>query len=162
MGFSRCQLGYMDQLHSEDHNVLCLCEPWLHISYLCPHQNAVKLDIFFLELITILSAIHHAVSFPSPPHHLLLWTDSLDVVYVLNSLHTSKNIHNAPLLGIEEVILILELICMCDKLMENLNVHADMLSQLLLDDYHSQFPADHVHFFTPPQELFMAQWRECF
>lgn len=121
-----------------------------------PTGSAEKINIFFLELVAILSAIHHAASFPRPPHRLLLWTDSLDAVHVLNSLRTSEIIHNAPLLGIAEVILNSGIDLQVRHIERKLNIHADMLSCLLLDDYHSRFPADHVHYFTPPWELMPA------
>jgi hypothetical protein len=37
-----------------------------------------------------------------------------------------------------------------------MNVCADMLSRLLIGEYQSKFPADHVHRFTPPWELLPA------
>ncbi|KAF8806102.1 hypothetical protein BYT27DRAFT_7037711, partial [Phlegmacium glaucopus] len=42
---------------------------------MAPSNTKEKIDIFFLELIAILSAIHHIVIFPSPPQKVLLWTD---------------------------------------------------------------------------------------
>jgi hypothetical protein len=127
-----------------------------------PTENTEKIDIFFLELVAILSAIHHAASFLHPPRRLLLWTDSLDAVHVLNSLHTSEIVHNAPLLGIAEVILNSGIDLRVRHIEGKLNIRADMLSRLLLDDYHSRFPADRVHYFTPPRELLPARWRACF
>jgi hypothetical protein len=127
-----------------------------------PAKNSVKPDIFFLELMAILSAIHYVASLTHPPRHLLLWTDSLNSVHVLNSLHTSESMHNAPLLGIVEVILNSGIDLRVQHIEGKLNIHADMLSHLLLDDYHRKFPADHIQFFTPPWELLAARWRECF
>jgi hypothetical protein len=49
-------------------------------------QGAPVVDIFFLKLLAILSSIHHVVNLAKPPHHLLLFTDSLDSVDVFNSL----------------------------------------------------------------------------
>jgi hypothetical protein len=40
------------------------------------------------------------------------------------------------------------------------NVHANMLSHLLIDKYQSKFSADRVESFTPPWELLPVQWRE--
>jgi hypothetical protein len=42
------------------------------------------------------------------------------------------------------------------------NLHADLLSHLLFDEYKQAFPTDHIHTFEPPQELLPAQWKECF
>ena len=41
------------------------------------HDSCMPVDIFFLELVAILSAIHHLASLPCPPCRLLLFTDSL-------------------------------------------------------------------------------------
>ncbi|KAJ3967591.1 hypothetical protein EV361DRAFT_1007718 [Lentinula raphanica] len=43
-------------------------------------------DIFFRELLTILSGLHHIASKPSPPKRALFFSDSLDSVQVLSSL----------------------------------------------------------------------------
>ena len=51
-----------------------------------PPPEGVKVDIFFLELLAITLAVHHTGSLPCPPHRLLVWTDSLDSVAVLNSM----------------------------------------------------------------------------
>ena len=56
-----------------------------------------KFDIFFfLELIAILSAMHHTALFRHPPQKVLLWTDSLDSVAAFNSLRAAE-----PLVMIE-------------------------------------------------------------
>ena len=70
-----------------------------------PLPEGVKVDIFFLELLTITSAVYHAGSLPCPLHRLLVWTDSLDSVAMLNSLHAAESLHNTPLLAIANVIL---------------------------------------------------------
>ena len=115
-----------------------------------------KIDIFFLELIAILSRIHHVASLQQPPRQLLLWTDSLNSVDVLNSLHATETLHNGPLLAIAKVIFNSGLdirVCHIDG---KKNIRADMLSRLLLDDYHCKFPADCIRYFIPPQELLPA------
>jgi hypothetical protein len=122
----------------------------------------MKIDIFFLELLAIASAVHHAGSLAQPPRRILIWTDSLDSVAVLNSLHTSESLHNAPLLAIAEVILRTGMDLRVRFIEGKRNVRADMLSRLLIDEYQSKFPADRVHRFTPPRELLPARWRECF
>ncbi|KAF8070248.1 hypothetical protein FPV67DRAFT_1668123 [Lyophyllum atratum] len=99
----------------------------------CPPR--IRIDIF-LELVAILSAIHHVASLPSPPRRLL--TDSLN--FVFNSLRTNIDIRVCHIPGKE-------------------NVRADLLSHLMLDEYHRKFPADRVRLFTPPRELLPARWR---
>ena len=122
----------------------------------------MKVDIFFLELLAIVSAIHHAGSLAKPPRRILIWTDSLDSVAVLNSLHTAESLHNAPLLAIADIILRTGMDLWVRFIEEKKNVRADMLSRLLVDEYHSKFPADRVERFAPPRELLPARWRECF
>jgi hypothetical protein len=70
-----------------------------------PPPEGIKVDIFFLELLAIALAVHHTGSFPHPPRRILVWTDSLDSVAVLNSLHTAESLHNVPLLAIANIIL---------------------------------------------------------
>ena len=126
-----------------------------------PPPPNVKIDIFFLELVAILSAIFHVACFPTPPHRLLLFSDSLDSVCVLNSLSASEPIHTAPLLAIAEIILCSGIDLRVRHVPGSKNVRADMLSQLLLDDYSRQYPSDHVRTLVP-RELLPARWRECF
>ena len=121
-----------------------------------------KIDIFFLELVAIMSAIHYAGSLHQPPRRLLIWTDSLDAVGVLNSLHTTESLHNAPLLAIAQIILCTGMDLRVRHIEGKKNIRADMLSRLLLDEYQNKFPADRVHFFSPPRELLAARWSACF
>jgi hypothetical protein len=127
-----------------------------------PPPTGVKVDIFFLELLAITSAVHHAGSLPRPPRRILIWTDSLDSVAVLNSLHTAESLHNAPLLAIADVILRTGMDLRVRFIEGKKNVRADMLSRLLIDEYQSKFSADRVESFTPPRELLPARWREYF
>lgn len=55
-----------------------------------PRGPEIAVDIFFLKLVAILSAVHHFACLPQPPRHLLLYTDSLDSVAVFNSLSASE------------------------------------------------------------------------
>jgi hypothetical protein len=98
----------------------------------------------------------------NPPRHVLIWTDSLDSVTVLNFLHTTESRHNAPLLAIASIILHTGMDLRVRFIEGKRNVRADMLSCLLVDDYLHKFPADRIKCFSPPWELLPAQWRECF
>jgi hypothetical protein len=122
----------------------------------------VKIDIFFLELIAILSAVFHVASLPKPPRRILIFSDSLDSVSVLNSLSASESLHIGPLLAIAEIILVSGVDLRVRHIPGVDNVRADMLSHLLLDDYRRQYPSDHVCLLAPPRELLPARWRECF
>ena len=112
----------------------------------------VKINIFSLKLVAIMLAIHHAGSLPQPPHYLLIWTDSLDLVAVLNSLHTSKPLHNAPLLAIAGIIFKTGMDLWVQFIEGKLNTHADMLSHLLVDEYQRKILSNCIKHFTPPRE----------
>jgi hypothetical protein len=119
-----------------------------------PPPSNIKVDIFFLELVVIFSAIYHvATNLSKPPCHLLLFTDSLDSVGILNSLLATQSMHNGVLLGIAEVILRSHLDLRVRHIEGKLNIKADLLSHLLLDDFACQFPDTCVCIFDPPHDL---------
>ena len=123
----------------------------------------IKVDIFFLELSGILSAIHHtATNFRSPPRRLLLLTDSLDSVGVLSSLSATEPIHNGVLLAIADVILCSGIDIRVRHIDGKSNIKADMLSRLLFDEFSRRFPTIRVRLFDPPRDLLPARWRQCF
>ena len=122
----------------------------------------IKIDIFFLELVAIMSAIHHVASFASPPKRLLIFTDSLDAMAVFNSLHTNETIHNGPLLGVASVILCTGIDLRVCHIKGKQNIQPDLLSRLLLEEFASKFPSYRVCLFDPPHDLLPARWRECF
>src|ERR1700722_18339721 len=119
-------------------------------------------EILFLELTAILSALHHAVSLESPPQKVLLWSDSLDAVEMLNSLRAKESHHNAVLLAIASVILRSGIDLRACHIPGKKNIRADMLSRLLLDDFSAQFPSYRVHRFEPSRELLPARWAKTF
>jgi hypothetical protein len=125
-------------------------------------ETSPKVDIFFLELVAILSAVHHVASFEHPPRRLLIYTDSLDAVGVFNSLRASESVHNGPLLGVASVILRSGIDLRVRHIDGKLNIRADLLSRLLFDIYSSKFPSDRVRLFSPPRELLPARWRASF
>ncbi|KAF5343176.1 hypothetical protein D9758_017049 [Tetrapyrgos nigripes] len=53
-----------------------------------PPPPSISIDIFFLELIAMLSAIQYAVSLPSPPKKILIWSDTLNSLHTRNHMHT--------------------------------------------------------------------------
>jgi hypothetical protein len=119
--------------------------------HLCPPGN--KIDICFLELMAILSAIHHIALFDQLPHQILLFTDSLDSVAAFNSLGVSETLHNGPLLGVASIVLHSGVDIHVHHISGKDNLHADLLSHLLFDEYKQAFPTDCIHTFEPPQEL---------
>jgi len=126
-----------------------------------PSLPDVKIDIFFLELLAILSAVFHVASL-APPRRLLIFSDSLDSISVLDSLSASEALHTAPLLAIAEIILCSGIDLRVRHISGSENVRADMLSRLLLDEYRRRYPFDRVRTMVPPRELLPTRWRECF
>jgi hypothetical protein len=120
----------------------------------CPPN--IKINIFFLELVAIMSAIHHVASFTSPPKHLLIFTDSLDAVAVFNSLHTNESIHNGPLLGVASVILQTGIDLQVCHIKGKFNIRPDLLSRLLFEKFASKFPSHRIRLFDPPCNLLLA------
>ncbi|KIK50150.1 hypothetical protein GYMLUDRAFT_253232, partial [Collybiopsis luxurians FD-317 M1] len=105
-----------------------------------PSPGKPVVDTFFRELLAILSLIHHIASMPSPPRKILIYSDSLDSIQVMN---TGIDLRVRHIPGKE-------------------NIGADLLSRLLLDDFKLQIPSYCVHFFDPPRDLLPARWRESF
>jgi hypothetical protein len=121
-----------------------------------------KIDIFFLELVAILSAIHHVALFPHPPKKVLLWTDSLDSVTAYSSLRAAEPLHNSVLLALAGVLLQTGIDLRIRHIAGKDNIRADLLSRLMIDEFYHQFPSESVRLFSPPRELLPARWRECF
>jgi hypothetical protein len=126
----------------------------------CPVD--VKIDVFFLELVAILSAVHHFSQSLQPPRWILLWTDSLDTVRAFNSLRVSESLHNRPPLANTSIILQSGIDLQIRHIEGKKNIRADMLSCMMLDEFKHNFPSYCVHLFDPPWELIPARWKECF
>ena len=121
-----------------------------------------KIDIFFLELVAILSAVHHIGLLSHPPKRVLLWTDSLDSVAAYSSLRAAEPLHNSVLLALAGILLETGMDLRIRHIPGKVNTRADLLSRLMIDEFHHRFPAERVCLFTPPRELLLARWRECF
>lgn len=93
-------------------------------------------DIFFLELVAILSAIHHFTCLSRPPRRLLLYTDSLNSVAVFNSLAASESLHNAVLLAVASIILQSGMDLHVRHIDGKNNIWVDLLSRLLFEEFH--------------------------
>ncbi|KAH9919585.1 uncharacterized protein B0H18DRAFT_840838, partial [Fomitopsis serialis] len=107
-------------------------------------------DIFFLELVAILSALHHIATLPSPPRRVLVWSDSLNSVEALSSLSVAESLHNSVLLAIAAIVLQTGIDIRVRHIRGEDNLRADLLSRLMFDEYARRFPADRVCFFSPP------------
>jgi hypothetical protein len=127
-----------------------------------PSASEPKVDIFFLELLAILSAIYHVAHLPQTPRKLLLYTDSLDSVGVFDSLRASEPIHNGPLKAAASLLMRSGIDLRVCHIEGKKNIRADLLSRLLFDEYARLYPSDRVRLFTPPKELLPARWRESF
>lgn len=112
--------------------------------------SAPTIDIFWREMLAILSLVHYVGSFTKPPRRLLV--HSLDSVAAFNSL---------VLLGVAEVILRTGIDLRVRHIPGKDNIMADLLSRNLLQDFGRQFPSYRVRTFEPPCELLLARWREC-
>jgi hypothetical protein len=121
-----------------------------------------KIDIFFLELVAILSAIHHIALFSHPPKKILLWTDSLDSVAAYSSLRAAEPLHNCVLLALAGILLETGIDLRIRHIAGKDNTRADLLSRLMIDEFHRRFPSESVRLFSPPRDLLPARWRECF
>lgn len=127
-----------------------------------PSNTTDKIDIFFLELVAILSAVHHVALFPHPPKKVLLWTDSLDSVAAYSSLRATESLHNSVLLALAGILLETGIDLRIRHIAGKDNIRADLLSRLMIDDFHRRFPSQSVCLFSPPRDLLPARWRECF
>jgi hypothetical protein len=127
-----------------------------------PVNSKEKIDIFFLELVAILSAVHHIGLFPHPPKKVLLWTDSLDSVAAYSSLRAAEPLHNCVLLALAGILLETGIDLRIRHIAGKDNTRADLLSRLMIDDFHLRFPSESVCVFSPPRDLLPARWRECF
>lgn len=72
---------------------------------IAPNDTSTKIDIFFLKLIAILSAIYHVAAFDHPPCRLLIFSDSLDSVAMFNSLGAAESLHNSVIQAVAGIIL---------------------------------------------------------
>lgn len=123
---------------------------------LSPSNAKEKVDIFFLELVAILSAVHHVAIFPHPPKKVLLWTDSLDSVAAYSSLRAAESMHNSVLLALAGVLLETGIDLRIRHIAGKENTKADLLSRLMIDEYYRRFPLESVCVFSPPKELLPA------
>ena len=130
--------------------------------YQLNRDQSIKIDIFFLELVAILSAINYAVHLPSPPRCILIYTDSLDSVGVFNSLATNEPLHNSVLMAAAGLVIKSGIDLRVKHIEGKSNIRTDMLSRLLLEDYKHIFPQDRVCIFSPPRELLPTRWRDSF
>ncbi|KAJ3749807.1 hypothetical protein F5878DRAFT_548413 [Lentinula raphanica] len=124
--------------------------------------EAPRVDIFFLELVAIMSAVAFAADLKTPPRRVLLYSDSLDSVDVFNSLAAKNSSHNAPLLAVSAIVLRTGFDIRVRHIPGRENIRADLLSRLLLEDFHLQFPSYRVSAFVPPRDLLPARWRRSF
>ncbi|EMD30720.1 hypothetical protein CERSUDRAFT_37904, partial [Gelatoporia subvermispora B] len=108
-------------------------------------------DIFFMEMIGVLSALHHAATLQSPPRRVLIWSDSLNSVHAFDSLAVSEPLHNAPLRAAASIILSTGIDVRVHHIDGKHNIRADMLSRKMLSEYVRRFPADRVRTFEPPR-----------
>lgn len=118
-------------------------------------------DIFFLEEIGVLSALHHAATLDHPPRRLIIYCDNLDAVQCFSAMRASDSMHNAPLLAAANIILRSGIDFRVRHIAGKDNIRADLISRLMFDEFSRRFRG-RVCTFTPPREFLPARWRECF
>ena len=128
---------------------------------LCECPPDVIIDIFFLELVTIMSVIHHIGSFASPPKHIQSSPTAL-MPAIFNFLCANEAIHNGLLLGVASIILCTGIDLQVHHINGKQNIWADLLSWLLLEEFPSKFPLYCIGLFDHPCDLLPAQCRGCF
>ena len=101
-----------------------------------PSDTKEKVDIFFLKLVAILSAVHHIALFQHPPKKVLLWTDSLDSVAAYSSLRATEPSHNYVLLALAGVLLQTGIDLRIRHIAGKDNIKADLLSRLMIDEFY--------------------------
>lgn len=126
------------------------------------NDTSESIDILFLEMFAIVSAIWHVTTMTSPPRKLLIWCDNLDAVGIFNSLRCSEQLHNGPLLAAANLILSSGIDIRVRHIPGKENIRADLLSRLQLDRYRDICPQDRLRMFEPPRELLPERWRKCF
>ncbi|KAJ3742266.1 hypothetical protein EV360DRAFT_25728, partial [Lentinula raphanica] len=109
-----------------------------------------SVDIFFLELVAILSAVDFVAHLETPPRRVLLFSDSLDSVHTFSSLAVKNPLHNAPLLAVSGIILRTGIDLRVRHISGKDNIRADLLSRMLIDDFCIRFPSYRVREFDPP------------
>lgn len=119
-------------------------------------------NIFFLEMMAILSAIANAASRPTPPRTILIHSDSLDSVLVLQSLVAHNPMHGAPLKLIAHIIMNCRMDLCIWHIAGKSNLRADLLLRLLFDEYFCCFPTHRVRYFEPPRHLLPTRWQQSF
>jgi hypothetical protein len=82
----------------------------------------------FLEITGVLSAISFAASLPSPPQRVLIWTDSLDGVWMFDGLKSKHSMHNSVLLGAASLAMRSGIDVRVRHINGKENVRADLLS----------------------------------
>ncbi|KAJ4467048.1 hypothetical protein J3R30DRAFT_3850302, partial [Lentinula aciculospora] len=87
-------------------------------------------DIFFLELLAILSALDFVSHLQSPPEQVLIYSDNLDSVNTFNPIAVKNASHNAPLLTACGIILCSGVDPQVRHIPRKENVRADSLSWL--------------------------------
>lgn len=127
-----------------------------------PSSTKDRIDIFFLEFLAILSAVHHVALFRHPPKKVLLWTDSLDSIAAYSSLQASEPSHNYVLLALAGVLLETGIDLCIRHINGKNNTKADLLSRIMIDEFYCRYPTESVCLFSPPRDLLPVRWRDCF
>ncbi|KIJ36428.1 hypothetical protein M422DRAFT_179448, partial [Sphaerobolus stellatus SS14] len=113
--------------------------------------NPLVANILFYEMLAVASAVAWAAELSKPPHHLLVYTNSLDTVEMFHSLRAGEG-YNELLLFVVELLLSKRIsLHMCHVAGIN-NPMVDAISRGLFDVACQLVPFIHIGLFQPPQD----------
>src|SRR5882724_4821579 len=125
--------------------------PQLKLSFyvLTPDDSPLQ-TIFFFKALCISAAILWALGLDGPIHHLLIFTDSLNCVEMINSLSTQEG-YNEILLFVMRILVTTKISLQVFHVPGADNVTADALSRNLPRVAVMSLPGLEIHLFEPPR-----------
>ena len=120
--------------------------------YSAIHESMTRAgDIFFNEALAVVSALHWVSALLSPPHRLVIRTDSMNTVDIFHSL-TALDDYNDLLLHAVEVMMDFNIDLRVVHIPGNENTVADALSRSLFETATNLHPSLEIQVFTPPRD----------
>jgi len=107
-------------------------------------------SIFYLEALTVLSAIFWVGTLASKPRRLLIYTDSMNTVEMFNSMRANPG-YNTILMEAVDALIDMRVSLRVFHISGKENTIADALSHSMFDVIHAQQPRLQVAIFQPPR-----------